>query len=44
MNENNIIWIHASKLQPSQFYINEYSLSFLGNNFDINLFEPIPVN
>lgn len=43
MNENNIVWIDAERLQPSQFYINVNSLNLLRNNFDINLFDPIPV-
>jgi|GEM_PF-1550414 len=36
MNENNIVWIDAERLQPSQFYINENPLNLLRNNFDKN--------
>lgn len=43
MDENNITWIEASRLHPSQFYINEDSIKLLRNNFDISLFEPIPI-
>lgn len=43
MDENNIVWIEAGKLQPSQFYINKDSIEILRNNFDSILFEPVPV-
>lgn len=43
MNISNIVWIEANKLSPSQFYINEDSIELLRDNFDINLFEPVPV-
>lgn len=43
MDENNIVWIEAGKLQPSQFYINKDSIEILRNNFHSRLFEPVPV-
>lgn len=43
MDENNIVWIEADKIQPSQFYINKDSLEILRSNFDNRLFEPVPV-
>lgn len=43
MEGNKIVWVEANKLQPSQFYINEDSLNLLRKEFDINLFEPIPI-
>lgn len=43
MDENNITWIEADKLQPSQFYINKDALEILRSNFDSRLFEPVPI-
>ena len=43
MDKNNITWIQAGKLQPSQFYINKDSLEVLKSNFDSRLFETIPI-
>lgn len=42
MDKNEIIWIEAEKLQPSQFYINEEKLILLEKEFNIDIFEPIP--
>jgi GNAT superfamily N-acetyltransferase len=43
MDKNEIIWIEAEKLQPSQFYINEEKLILLEKEFNIDIFEPIPI-
>lgn len=43
MDKNEIIWIEAGKLQPSQFYINEEKLILLEKEFNIDIFEPIPI-
>lgn len=43
MDKSKIIWIEAEKLQPSQFYINEEKLILLEKEFNIDIFEPIPI-
>ena len=43
MAKNKIILIEAEKLQPSQFYINEDKLVSLEKEFNIDIFEPIPI-
>lgn len=43
MDKNEIIWIEAEKLQPSQFYINEDKLNLMKKDFDIELLEPVPI-
>lgn len=41
--ENAIVWVKASKLQPSQFCINEEKLNALTKEFNMDLFEPVPI-
>lgn len=41
--ENAIVWVKASKLQPSKCCINEEKLNALKIEFDMDLFEPVPI-
>ena len=43
MKNTEISWLDASRLQPSQFYINEAKLKILRMNFDPALCDPVPV-